>query len=126
MNGSRWLSLVLAVALLVNWPLALVARAQQPQQPDLYQEALKASAQPPEPGGGAYEIGAWIATAVNVPGRAILCTLSAGVSFAVLLISFGSGYRAAALVVEDGCRGPWILTADHLRGRRTAESMSRY
>ncbi len=134
MNGFRWLSLIVAVALLLTGPLALGAWAQEPRQPDVFQEALKASEQQvKEPGAKelgpeVYGVAAGIATAVNVPGRAITCVLGTAVGFGVLLITFGTGYRAATRVVEDGCQGPWILTAEDLRGRPTseAESMSRY
>jgi len=127
MTRFRWLSLVVALALLLNGPLSLVARAQQPQQPDLSQEPPTPSTTPAkEPGAVAYQLGAAAATLVNVPGRITTCVLGTAVGFAVLAITFGSGYRTAAWAVEDGCRGPWVLTADDLKGRPTDEVMSRY
>ncbi len=127
MNRFRWLSLVVALALLLNGPLALAVRAQQPQQPDLSQEAPKPSApQAKEPGDGGYELLAVGANVVNIPGRTVTCILGAAVGFAALVITLGSGYRTATWALEEGCRGPWVLTADDLKGRPRDESMSRY
>lgn len=127
MNGFRWLSLVLAVAVLLNWPLALAVQAQQPQTPESSQEAPTAPApQAEEPGAGAYDLLAVGANVVNIPGRAVTCLLGTAVGFAVMAITLGSGYRTAAWVAEDGCRGPWVLTADDLKGRPADDSMSRY
>lgn len=119
MDRFRWFSLFLAVVLLVTGSPAFVARAQQPE-PAAQAEPAK------EPSATAYEIGAAAATVVNIPGRTATCVLGTVVGLGVMVITFGSGYRAAARVVEEGCRGPWVLTAEDLKGRPTDDSTSRY
>lgn len=126
MNGVRWLSLFLAVALLVTGSLAPAGWAQQP-------DAVKATEQrmvmEPEPKGMSpefYSIAAGAATVVNIPGRTVLCVTGTAVGLAVLLITFGSGYRAATRVVEEGCRGPWVITADDVKPRPAEGVVSGY
>jgi hypothetical protein len=54
---------------------------------------------------------------VYVPGKAIICTAGALTSALVMLLTFGSGYRAARGVFLEGCSAPWALTADHVSGK---------
>jgi hypothetical protein len=65
---------------------------------------------------GVYEVGAGIATAVNLPLRGALCVVGGVLGFAALLATFGSGYRFATGIVEEGCGGPWVLTPDQMKG----------
>ncbi len=116
--ASRLLVLLLVVVLAgtgVLTPLAAVAQSQtQPAQPDLYEEAVKAS-QPGLASEGAYAAGAAVASAFSVPGRAVLCGVGSVLTVATLLITFGSGYAWAKAVFEEGCVGKWVVTPDDLR-----------
>lgn len=133
MDGVRWLSLLLAVTLLVTGSLAPAGWAQQPQRPEASPEALKAVEQrmgmepePREMSPEFYSVAAGAATLVNVPGRTVLCVTGTAVGLAVLLVTLGSGYRAATKVVEEGCRGPWVITADDVKPRPGEGVMSGY
>lgn len=128
MDRSRWIALALVATTLLSASLAPLASAQQPQQPT--QEGPKAAepAKETESGDAAYAVGAAALTLVNIPGRTLTCAIGSAVGIVVMAITLGSGYRAATQVVEEGCKGPWILTADDLKGREKTEteSMSRY
>jgi len=54
---------------------------------------------------------------VYVPGKAIICTAGVLTSTLVMLLTFGTGYRAARGVFLEGCSSPWVLTADHVSGK---------
>ena len=54
---------------------------------------------------------------VYVPGKAIICTAGVLTSTVLLLLTFGSAYRAARGVFLEGCSSPWVLTADHVSGK---------
>jgi hypothetical protein len=60
---------------------------------------------------------AGIMNVVYVPGKAILCTAGVLTSTVLLLLTFGSAYRAARGVFLEGCSAPWALTADHVSGK---------
>lgn len=132
---ARVLSLV--VAIVVSWSVALAplpaaaqsetppaAPAQPAQQPDLYQEALKASQAPPRQHEDAYQTGAAVATLFSLPGRVILCGLGTGLTFATLLITLGTGYGAAKSIFEEGCVGKWVVTPEDLRAANERTGMT--
>lgn len=123
MNGFRWLSVVVAVAVLVAGALAPSAWAQQSQPPKLYSEVVKAAERPAEKAGTAHEVGAAAVNVIRVPGKAVLCTLGGVAGLVTLAITFGSGYRAAAKVVEEGCGGSWVLSAKDLQEDRLDSGM---
>ncbi len=106
--GSKLLSAVLMVALALSGPLAPLAWAQ---------EKMDAQMAPAKERGGVnpWWLGAVAATAVNIPGKAILCGLGGATGVAVLVISFGSGYQWAGRVWEEGCGGKWIITAEDMK-----------
>lgn len=106
--GFKLVSAVLMVALVLSGPLAPLAWGQEKM------EAQMAPAE--ERGAGPWAIGAVVATAVNIPGKAVLCSLGAVTGVAVLVVSFGSGYRWAGRVWEEGCGGKWIITAADMKG----------
>jgi hypothetical protein len=54
---------------------------------------------------------------VYVPGKAIVCSLGTVASAAILLVTFGSAYRAAADTFKEGCGGTWMLTPEHVAGK---------
>ena len=125
--ASRLLGLLLVVLLAgtgVLTPLAAVAQSQtQPAQPDLYEEAVKAS-QPGLASEGAYAVGAAVASAFSVPGRALLCGVGSVLTVGVLLITFGSGYGAAKSVFEEGCGGKWLVTPGDLQAANTRKGIA--
>jgi hypothetical protein len=139
----RLVSVVVVLAFALTGPLGSIASAQQPQpQPDLFQESLKATGQPPagtsfqapprtpaEPMRPAaayelptavYHIFAGIATGVLIPGRAITCSFGSVISMTILVATLGTGYRTATRALEEGCGGKWIVTGDDLRPGRSA------
>ena len=87
----------------------------QPAQPDLFQEALKAQTRGEGAKAGLYAAGAVVTNIFLVPGRVITCTLGAGLGVAVLAVTFGTGYKAAAGAFDEGCGGKWIVSGDDLR-----------
>jgi len=131
------------VLLLLAGPLTPAVRAQQPMQPppppamqpapppqpDVFQEAVKTGrggapvdelefGRPMSP--GFYNTAAGVANVFYVPGHAITCALGNGVAGAILILTFGSGYRTATRMVEEGCGGKWVLRGDDLLPDRQA------
>ena len=123
---SRLLALLLVVALAgtgVLTPLAAVAQSQtQRALPDLYEEEVKAS-QPGLAIGGAYTVGALVATPFVFGGRAVLCGVGSVLTVGVLLITLGSGYGAAKSVFEEGCFGKWVVTPGDLQAANTQKGI---
>ncbi len=117
-TAMRLMTLTLILSLTAGGPLA-PALAQQPAQPaptvqpDLFEERMKAK-RVTDGHEGAYNVGAGIVNAFLVPGRAITCVVGGAVGIAVLFLTLGSGYRAAAAVGEEGCGGKWIVTGEDL------------
>lgn len=111
----RSIALTLVLSLL-SGPLGTLAYAQQPaaQQPDLMQDALK-TPNPSHSGKGAYDVGAGLANVAYVPGKALVCGLGVVAGVALLVLTVGSGYKAAAAAGEEGCGGKWVLKGDDLR-----------
>ena len=111
-------------------PAAEQAVAQQPaaQPPALMQETLKMASQASDSGKGAYDVGAGLANVAYVPGKMIVCGLGAVAGVALLLVTLGSAYKAAAAVGEEGCGGKWVLTGNDLRPIQRTEDVegSRY
>ena len=60
---------------------------------------------------------AGVMNVVYVPGKAIICTAGVITSTVLMLLTFGSAYRAARGVFQEGCSSPWVLTADHVSGK---------
>lgn len=84
-------------------------------QPDLFQEALKSEMRAAGAKQVLYEAGAVVTNVFLIPGRAITCTLGAGVGVVVLALTFGTGYKTAAGAFDEGCGGKWIVTGDDLK-----------
>lgn len=124
MDGFRSLSIALAVGVLLTGPLSPVAWAQQPQQPTLYEEAIKA-AEAKKPG-AVHQVGAVVVNVVHIPGKVALCALGTGVGLLALVLTLGSGYRTAAWMAEEGCGGTWVVTAQDLKGERHEEPARMY
>ena len=119
---SRLLGLLLVVVLAgtgVLTPLAAVAQSQtQRPLPDLYEEEVKAS-QPGLAIGGAYTVGALVASPFVFAGRAVICGVGSVLTVATLMITLGSGYGAAKSVFEEGCFGKWVVTPGDLQAANT-------
>ena len=136
MKISPWISAALVAALFVSGPLAPMAafaQAPRPLDPPLTSQAPWQERQPVDPvekmlmpsvepitskdptDGDATAAG--FLNVVYVPGKAIICTAGVLTSTLVMLLTFGSGYRAARGVFLEGCSAPWVLTADHVSGK---------
>jgi hypothetical protein len=129
-RSSRVAALAVAMCLLVAGPFAPLAAAQQPAappaqqpaapapQPEVFQEALKPAPALQRDGvvlsENSYDLVAGLTNIFLFPGRIITCTLGTGLSVGVLALTFGTGYRAAAAAVEEGCGGKWAVTGADL------------
>jgi len=120
---ARSIALAVVFSLVLGGPLAPFARAQQPSQPDVMQDAARS--QNNGANSPAYDVGAGIANAAYIPGKAFLCGLGIVAGTLALLLTFGSAYRTAAAVGEEGCGGRWVLTGDDLRPVPRAEEAER-
>ena len=118
MVGVRWLSIILVVVLLLTGLSGPVAWAQQSPQLEYYSPPVQIE----ESGGPAYGVGAGVATFVTIPMRAATCVLGGIVGFTILVMTFGSGYRAAMAAAEEGCQSPWIITDDEMRAPSVDEA----
>jgi hypothetical protein len=146
MKISRWISAALVAALLMAGPLAPTAAFAQAMQTEQTQEGQAAPVDPPvtsqKPGQERVPVdpvetmmmpsiepitskdptegdatAAGFLNVIYVPGKAIICTAGVLTSTLVMLLTFGSGYRAARGVFLEGCSAPWALTADHVSGK---------
>jgi hypothetical protein len=126
MKISPWISAALVAALFVSGPfapMAVFAQAPQPGQErvpvDPVEKMLMPSVEPitsKDPTDGDATAAGFM-NVVYVPGKAIICTAGVVTSTLVMLLTFGSGYRAARGVFLEGCSAPWVLTADHVSGK---------
>ena len=119
----RTLALAVSLVMLLTGPLAPLANAQQPA-PAQPAAAQPAPAQPAPPmemksdrdsDSAAYNVGAGVANAFYIPGKAALCGLGGLVGIFVMIVSVGSAPKTAAGFAREGCGGKWILTGDDLR-----------
>ncbi|MDO8476295.1 MAG: hypothetical protein Q7W02_08885 [Candidatus Rokubacteria bacterium] len=139
MKITPWISAALVAALFVTGPLApMAAFAQAPQtappvEPSLTSQKLGQERVPVDPvetmlmpsvepitskdptDGDATAAG--FMNVVYVPGKAIICTAGVLTSTLVMLLTFGTAYRAARGVFLEGCSAPWALTADYVSGK---------
>jgi hypothetical protein len=139
MKISPWISAALVTTLLVTGPLApMAAFAQVPQtappvEPPLTSQKPGQERVPVDPvekmlmpsiepitskdstGGDA--VAAGFMNVVYLPGKVIVCTAGVLTSTVLMLMTFGSAYRAARGVFLEGCSAPWALTADYVSGK---------
>jgi hypothetical protein len=121
----RFLALTVAVMFAVAGPLAPLAQAQQPAQPgqpaqpDLFQETLKAQ-RASDTSQGYYDAGAIAVNTVLVPGRALTCVSGGAVAVVFLFLTFGTAYKFASQIVNEGCGGKWVVKGDDLRPEAAA------
>jgi hypothetical protein len=138
MKISAWISAALVAALLASGPLAPMAAfaqtsqaaplepavtSQKPGQErvpvDPVETMMMPSVEPitsKDPTDGDATAAGFM-NVVYVPGKAIVCTAGVLTSTLVMLLTFGSAYRAARDVFLEGCSSPWVLTADHVSGK---------
>jgi hypothetical protein len=146
MKKSRWMSAALVAALFMAGPLAPMAAFAQAMQSGQAQQGQAQAVEPPvtsqKPGQERVPVdpvetmmmpsvepitshdptegdatAAGFLNVVYVPGKAIICTAGVLTSTLIMLLTFGSGYRAARGVYQEGCSAPWALTADHVSGK---------
>jgi hypothetical protein len=112
-------------------PTAPAPPAQPSARPDVSQEVVKGQPAeyqsqmgPEEAAAGnelprpVYQVFAGVTTAFfSIPGRTVTCVVGSAVAFGLLGLTLGSGYRAAAGILNEGCGGKWIVRADDLRPR---------
>jgi hypothetical protein len=111
---GRAIAMAVALTLLFTGPLATFAAAQQPAQPPqpgLMQETVKTT----ESDTTAYDVGAGFANLFYVPGKVAVCGLGILAGGGLLVLTLGSGYKAAAGAGREGCGGKWVLRGDDLR-----------
>jgi hypothetical protein len=128
--GFRVASVTMVLVLLLGGPLAPLAAAQQStQQSDTFKEMMKQpdfyEKKPEEKadvvlGDQFYDVAAGVMTAFLVPGRAFTCFVGGALATVVLVLTLGSGYRAAGGVVQEGCGGKWIVRGEDLAQDRPA------
>ena len=139
MKISPWIPAALVAALFVSGPLApMAAFAQAPQTApaidppltsqkpgqervpvDPVEKMLMPSVEPITSKNSTIgdAIAAGFMNVIYVPGKVIVCTTGVLTSTLVMLLTFGSGYRAARSVFLEGCSAPWALTADYVSGK---------
>ena len=113
---ARSIALAVVLSLLFSGLFATFAAAQQPvpPPPPLLQEEMKTSEGGSEPT-AAYDFGAGLVNVFYVPGKVITCGVGSAVGVAILLITLGTGYRAAVSLGKEGCGGKWAVTGEDLR-----------
>ena len=136
MKISAWISAALFAVLFVSGPLAPMAvfaqaqpavdppiTSQKPGQErvpvDPVEQMLMPSVEPvtnKEPTAGDATAAGFL-NVVYVPGKAILCTAGVLTSTVLMLLTFGSAYRAARGVFLEGCSAPWALTGKYVSGK---------
>jgi hypothetical protein len=104
-DATKWLCGLLVAVMALTGPLSQAATGQTPDgAPDVEVTAGD-------------RVGAGVMNIVYVPGKAIVCSLGTVASAAILLVTFGSAYRAATDTFKEGCGGTWMLTPEHVAGK---------
>jgi hypothetical protein len=109
MKASKRFCAVVVTALVFGSLLAPQAASAQMQTPPPPGQPPMASV-PYQPTQGD-RVGAGFLNVVYVPGKAILCGAGTVASAGIMLLTFGSAYRAAVDIFSEGCGGQWVLTA---------------
>src|SRR5712691_11211472 len=104
--GARTMALVVAMTLLATGPLSPVI-AQEAAQPEFSSDTVPAVDESRWRGPDFYDLGATVITVAKTPFNFLLCGVGGLTGAALFLVTLGSGYRASARAVEEGCRGPW-------------------
>ena len=128
MMGARMMALAVVVALLATGPLSPVLAqpaAQPATQPELSPDAVPAVDENRYRGPDFYTAGATAITVAKAPFNVVLCGVGAAIGIALFAGTLGTAYKTSARAMEEGCRGPWVVTPDDLRPDRT-RSMNSY
>jgi hypothetical protein len=104
----RSIALLLMLALVVG-PLQPLAEAQQPAP------ATMPAAAETDRGPDMYDVAAPVVTVLKAPFNVALCTIGTGLAAVVFVLTVGSGYKASAWTVKEGCQGPWLIRGEDLR-----------
>lgn len=112
----RWLCATLVVLLALTGPLAVMLTPAPAGAQTSQQAAMAEPAPSLEPTDGD-RAGAVAVNFVYVPGKLILCTIGTVATTVLLFMTFGTGYRAAKSVFDEGCGGSWIVTPEHMSGK---------
>src|SRR5215475_1872218 len=121
--GLRMIAFFMVVALLASGPLSPVMAQQAAQpgaQPEVSPDAVPSTSErPPLLTGAGYNTAAAVMTVAKAPFNIVLCGVGTALGIALFAVTLGTGYKASTYAVEEGCRGPWILTGDDIRPDRT-------
>lgn len=103
MNVTKWLSLVLIIAMLIG-PLASIAGSQTSQPArDSSQES------------SAPAVAAGLSNVFYVPGKALVCTGGVVLGVLVMLVTFGTAYDETTRFAKGACAGRWALSAADMK-----------
>jgi hypothetical protein len=105
-SPARLVALSAALALALG-PFASPVRAQAPAPPPPAASAPE-PVTPPEASAGAVA-GAVAVNVFRIPGKTLLCGLGAVTSAGLMLLTFGTQYRAIGAVFREGCGGKWVV-----------------
>jgi hypothetical protein len=114
-TAIRMLALAVSLVMLLTGPLAPMANAQQPAPPPPAQGQPMETKEGRDSDSAAYNVGAGVANAFYIPGKAALCGLGGLVGIFVMIVSVGSAPKTAAGFAREGCGGKWVLTGEDLR-----------
>ncbi len=64
------------------------------------------------------QVAAGVTNILYVPGKAIACTITAGLWVVAMALTLGGGYKDAASFVSDGCGGKWIVKGEDFSSSR--------
>lgn len=112
--GVRLNATCIALAGILVGPLPPLALAQQSGTPAPAAEGASA------PDGTArstdmYDVAAAGVTVLKVPFNLAICGVGAAAAAVLFAVSFGTAYKTSVRTVEQGCKGPWVVTGDDLR-----------
>jgi hypothetical protein len=109
--GARTIATLLILVLAGAGPFQPLVAAQQPTTVPATEPV------PPRPSRGidGYDVAAPVVTVLKAPLNVGLCALGTGLAVVAFALTLGSGYRASARAVEEGCRGPWLIRGEDLR-----------
>jgi hypothetical protein len=107
--ATKWLCALLVAVMALTGPL--LSRAAVVQAAELSTAPVDADVKDSD------RVGAGFLNVVYVPGKAIVCGLGTVASAGLMLLTFGSAYRAAVATFYEGCGGTWVLTPEHVAGK---------
>jgi hypothetical protein len=61
------------------------------------------------PASGAQMASAVAVNLFRIPGKTVLCGLGSVGAGALMVLTFGTQYRAAGAVLDEGCGGKWVI-----------------